>query len=43
MHLAIDIDYEMIDSRGVRPSGRGEVNMRERYEFAEIHNDQFAT
>ena len=39
----LEIEYETIDSRRVRPSGRGEVNMRERYEFAEIHNDASVT
>ena len=35
----LEIEYETLDSRRMRQPERGTVNVSERYEFAEIHND----
>ena len=44
-YSALDLEYERIDTSTGRQqhTNRGKVNMRERYEFAEIHNDLSVT
>ena len=44
-YSALDIEYETIDTSTGRQqqTNRGKVNMREGYEFAEIHNDLSVT
>ena len=44
-YSALDLEYETIDTSTGRQqqTNRGKVNVRERYEFAEIHNDLSVT
>ena len=39
----LTLEYEMIDTGRQQQTNRGKVKMRERYEFAEIHNDLSVT
>ena len=44
-YSALDVEYETIDTSTGRQqqTNGGKVNMRQRYEFAEIHNDLSVT